>query len=98
MRANIRRKAGLPFELRVLESLLADTVHFFEAKGARLEFLMDSVLSEVNSSAQVPEFASAVRPKQELRAIDVNLALNENQSEAYGHDSVGKVVFVGITH
>ena len=50
MRANIRRNVGIPFELRVLECLLADTVQFFEAKGARLEFLMDSVLSEVCSA------------------------------------------------
>lgn len=47
IRANIRAQPELPFELRVLECLLADTVHFFEAKGARLEFLMDSVLAEV---------------------------------------------------
>jgi hypothetical protein len=63
IRANIRgQPGGAPFELRVLECLLADTVRFFEAKGARLEFLMDSVLAEVRTINQGLGFSARAIP------------------------------------
>jgi len=47
---NITKQAeAMLFELRVLECLLADTVQYFEARAHRLEFLMESVLTEVRA-------------------------------------------------
>ena len=43
-----KQKEAMLFELRVLECLLADTVQYFEARAHRLEFLMESVLTEVS--------------------------------------------------
>ena len=51
IRINVVKQAeAMLFELRVLECLLADTVQYFEARAHRLEFLMESVLTEVRAS------------------------------------------------
>ena len=55
IRINIVKQAeAMLFELRVLECLLADTVQYFEARAHRLEFLMESVLTEVCMWGSVP--------------------------------------------
>ncbi len=54
---NITKQAeAMLFELRVLECLLADTVQYFEARAHRLEFLMESVLTEARpAGSPVPD-------------------------------------------
>ena len=41
--------ASLPFELKVLEALLAETVRQFERRHKRLQLLSDSVEREIGS-------------------------------------------------
>eukprot|EP00891_Asterochloris_glomerata_P008499 jgi/Astpho2/8499/fgenesh1_pg.00125_%23_12_t len=48
--ASLATDLGLPFEFRILEALLAETAHHFEAQSRRLTFVAESVVHEVNGS------------------------------------------------
>lgn len=74
LKSAIHQKSALPFEFKVLESLLSETVRNYESKCKRLGIVAESVLSEINA-----HFHGSAGELQRL--LPIQRKLNELQND-----------------
>lgn len=71
VKRSISQRSALPFELKVLESLLSETTSYFEKKYQRLVMVADTVTEDINQSfhetaAELQRFIPITRKLNEL--------------------------------
>lgn len=85
VKSAVSQRSALPFELKVLESLLAETARAFDTKGKRLGMVAETVMDDINKNFH----ASAAELQ---RLLPVNRKLSEVQHDVKDTlDAIGDV-------